>query len=160
LRKFDLTKHSTAGLEFYESGGRLYLRSITPSTPAAKIPDWHSRVRGAWLIKVNDKEVSLIEDVALAFRVVDIDHRALVSLLFSHPEIRPNLSKDGLPIVSSSPFSSQVHDQLNNWWEFTTVAEHLTTSKLTYTLVDSGDVLNVTTRVMRLTLGKLLKQPD
>ncbi len=160
LQKFDPTKHSTAGLEFYESGGRLHLHRITPSTPAAKIPDWRSQVHGAWQIKVNNKEVSSIEDVALAFRAVDVDHRASVSLLFSHPEIRPNLSKDGLPIVSSSPFSLQVHGQLNNRWEFTTVAEHLTTSKPTYTLVNSGDVLNVTTRVMRLTWGKLLKQPD
>jgi hypothetical protein len=160
LQKFDLTKHSTVGLEFYKSGGRLHLCSITPSTPAAMIPDWHSRVHGAWLIKANNKEVSSIEDVAMAFRVVDVDHRASVSLLFSHPEIRPNLSKDGLPIVSSSLLSLQAHDQLNNRWEFTTVAEHLTTSKPTYTFFNSGDVLNVTTRVMRLTWGKLLKQPD
>jgi hypothetical protein len=62
--------------------------------------------------------------------------------------------------MSSSPFSLRAHDQSNNWWEFTTVAEHLTTSKPTNTLVNSGDVLNVTTRVMRLTWGKLLKQPD
>jgi hypothetical protein len=160
LQKFNLTKHSTAGLEFYKSGGRLHLRSITPSIPAAKIPDWRSCVRGAWLIKVNDKEVSSIEDVAFAFRAVDFDHCASVSLLFSHPEIRPNLSKDGLPIVSSSPFSLRAHDQLNNRWEFTTVAEHLTTSKPTNTLVNSGDVLNVTTQVMWSTWGKLLKQPD
>ncbi len=126
----------------------------------AKIPEWHSRIRGAWLIKVNDTEVLLIDDVASALRTVEMDDRSPVSLLFSHPEVRPNLSKDGIPIVSSYPFSLRTHDQLNNQWEFSTVAEHLTTCKPSYTLVNSGDVLNVTTRVMRLTRGKLLKQLD
>jgi hypothetical protein len=40
------------------------------------------------------------------------------------------------------------------------VADHLRSCKPSYELVDSGDVLNVITRVMRLTRGKLLKQPD
>jgi hypothetical protein len=41
-----------------------------------------------------------------------------------------------------------------------TVADHLRTCKPSYELVHSGEVLNVVTRVMRLTRGKLLKQPD
>ncbi len=40
------------------------------------------------------------------------------------------------------------------------MAEHLRTCRPLYELVDSGDVLNVVTRVMHLTRGKLLKQPD
>ena len=40
------------------------------------------------------------------------------------------------------------------------VAEHLRTCKPSYEHVRLGDVLNVVTRVMRLTWGKLLKQPD
>ena len=40
------------------------------------------------------------------------------------------------------------------------MAEHLRTCKPSYKVVDSGDVLNVVTRVMRLTRGKLLKQQD
>ncbi len=40
------------------------------------------------------------------------------------------------------------------------VAEHLKMCTPTYNLVSSGDVLNVITRVMCLTRGKLLKQPD
>jgi hypothetical protein len=83
-----------------------------------------------------------------------------VALLFSHPEIRPNLSKDGIPIVSSSLFPPHTHDQLNNRWEFSTVADHLRTCKPSYKVVNLGEVLNVTMRVMRLTRGKLLKQPD
>jgi hypothetical protein len=40
------------------------------------------------------------------------------------------------------------------------VADHLRTCKPSYKVVNSGEVLNVTTHVMRLTRGKLLKQPD
>ena len=40
------------------------------------------------------------------------------------------------------------------------VAEHLRTCKPSYEHVRLGDVLNVVTRVMRLTWGKLLKQPN
>ena len=40
------------------------------------------------------------------------------------------------------------------------MAAHLRSCTHTYDLVDSGDVLNVVTRVMRLTRGKLLKQPN
>jgi hypothetical protein len=81
-------------------------------------------------------------------------------MLFSHPEIRPNLSQDGLPIVSFAPFSQLTHDQLNNQWEFSTVVDHLRSCRPSYKLVESGNVLNMITRVMRLTRGKLLKQPD
>ena len=72
-------------------------------------------------------------------------------LLFAHPEIQPNLSHNGLPIVSSAPFTQATHDQLNNRWEFSTVADYLHDSSPSHTIVDSGDVLNVVNRVMRLT---------
>jgi hypothetical protein len=77
-----------------------------------------------------------------------------------HPEIQPKLSHDGIPIVLSAPFAQNTHDQLNNRWEFSTVADHLQTSKTKYNYVQSDDVLDVVTRVMQLTRGKLLKQPD
>ena len=38
LRKVDLTAHRTAGLCFFEKDGRLYLASMAPSTPGARIP--------------------------------------------------------------------------------------------------------------------------
>jgi hypothetical protein len=42
LRKFDYTKHPTAGLSLYEKSGWLYLDTMSPSTPVAKIPDWRT----------------------------------------------------------------------------------------------------------------------
>jgi hypothetical protein len=160
LRKFDLSNHATAGLEFYEPGRRLHLKNIALSTSASKKMDCRSCIRGAWLIKVNDTNVTLTDDVALALKSLHKDELDTVLLLFSHPEIRPNLSKDGIPIVSLFPFSLRTHDQLNNRWEFLSVDDHLKTCRPSLTLVHSGEVLNVTTRVMRLTRGKLLKQPD
>jgi hypothetical protein len=38
LRKFNLSKHRTAGLCLAQSDNRLFLGSIAPSTPAARIP--------------------------------------------------------------------------------------------------------------------------
>ncbi len=40
------------------------------------------------------------------------------------------------------------------------MVDHLLTCKPSYEIVDSGDVLNVVTRVMGLTRGKLIKQLD
>jgi hypothetical protein len=64
-----------------------------------------------------------------------------------------------LLIVSMAPFTQLTHDQLNNCWEFLTVVEHLRRGQM-YDLVELGQVLNIDTRVIQLTQGKLLKQPD
>jgi hypothetical protein len=101
-----------------------------------------------------------VEDASSTLKTFVNSGAQSVPLLFSHPEIRPNLSRNGLPIVSSAPFRQHVHDQLNNRWEFSTVAQHLQSSKPTHHHVESGGVLNVVNRVMKLTRGKLLKQPD
>jgi hypothetical protein len=87
IRKFDLATHSTAGLEFYVSRLRLHVKDVVPSTPAAKMPEWRSRLRGAWLIQVNGKDVSSPEDVVNALRSVTSHDMGNVELLLSHPEI-------------------------------------------------------------------------
>jgi hypothetical protein len=51
LRKFDLSKHPTGGLELYVRDGWVHLALISPSTPAAQIHDWHARIQGACFIK-------------------------------------------------------------------------------------------------------------
>ena len=160
LLKFDLSQHPTGGLVLYDRVGRGHLTSISPGSPAARIHNWRSRIRGAWLIKVGDTLIASSADVATAFDTLRGSASASTTILFSHPELRPNLSHDDVPIVSSALFSQNTHTQLNNRWEFLTVAEHLRSCKPSYELVPSGDVLNVVTRVMRLTRGKLRKQPD
>ncbi len=103
--------------------------------------------------------MSTIDDARKAFEKLSASGASSIHLLFAHPEIQPDISRQGLPIVSSKPFSLLTHAQLNDRWEFSTVAAHLQKTP-TYDLVDSGEILNVVTRIMRLTRGKLLKQHD
>ncbi len=160
LQKFDYTKHPTAGLSLYKKSGRLYLATMSPSTPAAKIPDWRTQVRGAWLIKIGTLTITSIKEAHAAFMALRDLGATSTALLFAHLEIRPNLSHNGLPIVSSAPFTQATHDQLNNPWEFSTVADYLYASAPTHTVVESSDILNVVNRVMKPTRGKLLKQSN
>ena len=160
LQNFDLSKHATGGLSLYDWDGRVHLASILPGTPAARLHGWRARLRGAWFVKVGEATIASIDDVVHAFEWLRETACPNVTLLVSHPEVRPNLSQDGIPIVSSAPFSQLTHAQLNNRWEFSMVAEHLHTCKPSHKLMNSGNVLNIVTRVIRLTQGKLLKQPD
>ncbi len=159
LRKFDLSKHRTAGLCLLHSDDRLYLGGMSPGTPGAKIPRWCSRLKGAWLIKVGDTIVTTIQEAQLAFAQESTSNPGHVSLLFLHPEVRLDISYDGLPIMSSAPFSQHIHDQINKRWDFSTVAEYLRKAP-PYNIVGDGNVLNYTTKVIKLTRGKLMKQQD
>ena len=47
IRRFDFNHHRTAGLCLAHIDGRLILGGMTRSTPAAKIPCWRSRIKGA-----------------------------------------------------------------------------------------------------------------
>ena len=159
LRKFDLTQHRTAGLCLAHLDNRLFLGSMTSGTPGTKIPHWRSRLKGAWLIKVGNTLVSSIAEAQDAFMSAITSGSQLVTLLFSHPEICRDISHDGLPLVSSAPFSQHIHDQMNKRWDFTTVADYLQEAP-PYKIMDDGDVLNYVTRVMKFTRGKLLQQND
>jgi hypothetical protein len=114
IRHYNLNKHRTAGLCLTPSDGRLFLGGISPSTPAAKILHWRSCIKGAWLIKIGPDVVTFITEAQDAFQCLSTSDASLVTLLFSHPEVRPDISHDGLPIMSSAPFHQHVHDQINN----------------------------------------------
>ena len=159
LRKVDLTAHRTAGLCFFEKDGRLYLASMAPSTPGARIPRWRTRIRGAWLIQINATPVTTISDAQAVFLQLSRDGASSCTLLFSHPEVTPDISNKGLPIMSSSDFSQFTHDQLNNRIDLMEDGLRIK-RKRSYHIEDSGNVLNYTTRVMKLTRGKLLSRAD
>ena len=159
LRKFDLSKHRTAGLCLAQLDNRLILGGMAPNTPGARIPRWRTRLKGAWLIKIGHTTVHTIADAQQAFLAHSTSNSCSVTLLFSHPEIRPNMTHDGLPLVSSAPFHQQVHDQLNTRWDFDTVASHLCKAPSYRHIVD-GDVINCVTKAMKLTRGKLVQMKD
>ena len=160
LRKFDIATLATAGLSLLESGGRLHLATMSPSTPAAKLKECQTCMKGVWLIKIGNVNVSTIKEAKSAFQFIHNSRSTSTTLLFAHPEVRPNLSHDGLPIISSAHFTQATHDQLNNRWEFSTVADHIGSCRPSHSTVKSGGVHNVITKVMKLTRGKLLKGPD
>ena len=132
---------------------------MTPITPGAKEDCWRINLRGAWLVKVGSCLISTISDAQKAFKDLYESDALSVTLLFSHPELRRDISNKGLPIISSASFTQQTHDQINRRWDFTSVAEHLRVAP-PYNIVHSGDVLNYITWVMKLTRGKLLHQED
>jgi hypothetical protein len=65
---------------------------ISPGTATANIPDWRSRIHGAWLIKVGNTIVNSVEDTVAAPQHLVESSLPHVVLSFAHPEIRPNLS--------------------------------------------------------------------
>ena len=109
LRKWDLSQHATGGLCLSERDGRVHLTSISPGSPAARIHGWRTRLRGAWLITVDNATISSTDDVIQAFARLRVEASPRVTLLFSHPEVRPVLSHDGIPIVLTAPFSHLTH---------------------------------------------------
>ncbi len=159
LWKFDLTKHRTAGVNFFEKDQHLFLTSMDPSTPGACIPCWHARIRGAWLIEIDGTCVTTIADAQNVFCCLADANSCGCTLLFSHPELTPDISTTGLPIMSKSDFSQLTHNQLNNRVDLLKDGLWvLCTQK--YNIVESGDVRQYVTRVMSITQGKLLQQDN
>jgi hypothetical protein len=109
LRKFDLSQHSTAGMNFFAKDQRLFLALMAPGTPGARIPRWHTQIRGAWLIAIDGTQLTTLADAQSIFCRLSQDH-----FLFLHPEITPDIASSGLPIMSKSDFPQLAHDQLNN----------------------------------------------
>jgi hypothetical protein len=105
LWKFDLHCHTTAGLCFFEKNNHILLASMAPSTPGAQIPWWRTRLWGAWLIQIDDTLVESISDAKAVFASLSSSNSQHSTLLFSHPEITPDISNQGLPVMSTSDFS-------------------------------------------------------
>ena len=71
-----------------------------PSTPAAKIRAWRTRIKGAWLIKVNDMKVSTIEEVSAIFKDLATSKAPSCTLLLSHSELKDGLVETSNPRVT------------------------------------------------------------
>jgi len=114
LRKFDLTRHKTAGLSFIEHNKRLLLATMSPHTPEDLIPRWRTNLCGAWLVKINNTPVNNILEAQQIFQQLHNAKSTTCVLLFSHPEINRDISNNGLPIMNPADFSQLTHDQVNN----------------------------------------------
>ncbi len=87
ISRFGLSKDWTSGLCLAATDNRLFLSGISPSTPTAKIPRWHNRIKGAWLIKVDSELVTIIKEAQDAFQQQATLGNDMVILFFSYPEI-------------------------------------------------------------------------
>ncbi len=94
-----------------------------------------------------------------AFQLLDHANFATCTLTFSHPDTSPDISHNGIPIILVDLFTQFTHDQLNNRIDL--IQHGIWVQKIWhYDILYSGKVNNYTTRVMRLTRGRLLKQED
>jgi hypothetical protein len=154
MKCFYPTNLPVGDLQFRTIGDFLILGSIAKSSPCAKLKDWQSCLKGAWLIQVNGIDVHTVADVNEAFNACLASGLFTCTLLFSHPEVRHRLTNKGIPQVTL--------DQLNLQLLFDSfTAPQLPTCKHSHICkVWDSKVLHYVTRAQRLTRGHLIKQDD
>ena len=153
LNHFDKYKMPSAGFKFRVVNERLIMEHITKGSPAAKIPRWRSRLKGAWLTKVGDTSIASIADLQSALARYSTEGAQHVKLLFAQPEIRDGLTDKGIPQVNL--------DQLNprRLLERLCSPPGSAPRQQTTTVIDGG-VHNTVTQMMKLTRGKLMRDDD
>ena len=151
-----LQRHPQGGMSFQLINERLILTSIEESAPFAMLPQWRSRLRGAWLIRVQNKDVSTEEQVAVALLAAVRSDCIDILLLFSHPEIRHGLTSDGIPQITM--------DMMNPGTRLGVVVPADIVPDIAadsaYRVFDDGECRSLISNATRLTRGKLMKQPD
>jgi hypothetical protein len=65
-----------AGIRMIQSNDRVFLAGMDLSTPAARVPRWRTRLRGAWIIQINGKVVSSIQEVYEAVKAAKDEGRS------------------------------------------------------------------------------------
>jgi hypothetical protein len=144
-----------------ERNGCVYLANIDASTPTAKIRAWRSRLRGAWIIKLNDVIINSIKDVQRALLTCANTKAKQCTLLMAHSAIRDGLVETGIPQINADQLNHRhsfdrvdvmTQDEFDRW--FISLPREL------YTVVESGGVHNMTWESNKLTRRILLEQPD
>ncbi len=128
-------------------------------TLGSRIDSWRTKIRGKALLQVGDHQVCTVQDAQEAF-AKSIQIHPSCPLLFAYPEIRQDISHNGLQIMPSGDISQATHNQLNNCWDFLMLTPWLQQTH-PYDIEESGNVLNYVTCVMHLilTLTPWLQQP-
>jgi hypothetical protein len=163
LQKCNLSHHRTAGLRLITKNECLILAAIDPSTPGARIDKWRTQLRSAWLISINDIQVSTLADVHQAILLASSAPQTPCTLLFLHPKVTPDISHRGVPVMTKEDFTQYTHNQLNTRIDLLNDVDPDAPCILRtrcYDIVTSGDLRQYITCVMRLTRGRLLQQDD
>ena len=82
-----LKQDPLGGLVVTAVDDRMILVSIKESNPFAKLPRWRSRLRGAWLIRIDDTPITSMGDIVRALASSGDKPGSQCILLFSHPEV-------------------------------------------------------------------------
>lgn len=151
-----MVKHPSGGMSFLIANDRLFLESIQESTPFAMLPRWRSRLRGAWLIKVDGEEVSCLQDVELALQSSLAKPGRTCTLLFSHPEIKHGLTSDGIPQISVDMMNPGRHLGVSLPGDM----QPEPIQNGSFRIVDDGCAHSCVSNATRLTRGRLMKQLD
>jgi hypothetical protein len=151
MKCFYPTNLPAGGLQFRTIGDCLILGSIAKGSPCAKLKDWQSRLKGAWLIQVGGMDIHTVADVNEAFNASGL---FTCTLLFSHPKVCHGLTNEGIPQV--------MLDQLNPRLLFDsfTAPQPPTCKSGRIRQVWDGKVLHYVTWAQRFTCGRLIKQDD
>ena len=152
LRRLCTDRHPTAGMDLQVINGCLIVEGMRPSSPAAKIPRWRSRIRNAWLRQVGDTVVSTEEDVTRALNALLHTGVRTCQLIFSHPAVKHGLTNDGIPQVNL--------DQLNPRRMFHEFATAGMPDNDAVVAKWDGEVFNWVSKAMKLTRSKLKKSDD
>jgi hypothetical protein len=154
MKRFHPTNLPAGGLQVHTIGDRLILGSITKGSLCSKLKDWCSRLKGAWLIRLDNINVHTLADINVAFNVCLTSGSHTCTLLFFHPEVHHGLTNKGIPQVTL--------DQLNPHLLFESfMAPQPPECKCgCIPQVWDGKVLHYVTQAQRLTCGCLIKQDD
>lgn len=95
LRQFDPTKSTTVGI-ICSKDEHIFHQGMQSSTPVAKIQAWHSPLRGAQNIKVNDVDASSQNYLAKAVLALNDSGVTKCHLLMVHSALRNGLVELGI----------------------------------------------------------------
>jgi hypothetical protein len=145
---------------FEVSDNRLILRDILPSSPAAKIPAWQTRIRGAWLRKIGEASVATEDEAVSALKALSAGGSTYCDLVFSHPEVSQGLTNEGTPQINLDQMNPR--RMMSPSFCFETMVGAMGESFIPdrphnglISVQERGNVLNYVSKAMKLTRGKL-----
>ncbi len=100
MKHFYPTSHPASGMHFFTEGDCLILQHMAKGLLCTKIRNWRSRLKGAWLISLNDRPVLSVKDINEIFEECLTSGSPQCTLLFSHPDVRHGLTNEGIPQIS------------------------------------------------------------
>jgi hypothetical protein len=91
--------HETAGLILlYDlDRGRCRITTMQAGTPANRIHTWKSRLRGAYILRINTRDVTTVLDIADAVQAARLSHVSHITVTLTFDKIVNTLNHAGLP---------------------------------------------------------------